>query len=125
MDTYSQYGPRPEPQKTPSRPPQQQPEEDVARPYTPPPPPVKRPKLWESFMGGFKSRPDLSLDNAYKLWSDLRLTREQWLQKYPGMTAKDYNLWRRKSAPIKPTWLQKLLLPKEVRERMKRGLPRI
>lgn len=89
----------------------QQPQQQV--PYNVPTP--KPPTAWQSFKGGLDSvnkykNPGL---NAQE-WADTKLTRQQWLAKYPGSSAQDYFNWRqsvqrRKKQPT--NWFQRVIYP--------------
>lgn len=69
----------------------------------------KSPGIFESFMAGMKN-PHLNADQ----WGDSRLTPEEWMQKYPGTTIKDYRRWMKSLKPKRHNWLQKMLFPRSV-----------
>ncbi|GAG45223.1 unnamed protein product, partial [marine sediment metagenome] len=126
MNTFAQYGP---PKKY--RPPQSEhieshptgAESQPVEPVTPPIVPTKEPGFLETLWSGFQSgrrMPGLSEEDAYRLWIDSRLSEVEWLAKYPGKTKRDYREWRQRAVPKEFNWFQKALIPKEIRERMKR-----
>ncbi len=120
MEKESAY---PSPQGNPPQPagaplpagaPQPAPGGTQSTPYSIPVP--KPPSVWNSFKGGLDSvkrykKPGLSSQE----WADIKLTRQQWLEKYPGSTLGDYRNWyqsvqkRKRDQPN--NWLQKTLWP--------------
>lgn len=127
MDALSQYGPPKKPRQPsqPASPVQPNMPSGPNEPVMPPVIPKKDPGWLESFMGGFRSgydNPTLSAEDAYRLYVDTRLSPEQWLQKYPDKTLRDYKIWRRRAMPVRFNWMQKMIWPKGVRERMKRRI---
>ena len=118
MDTFSQF----EPPKKPIRPPAERVNvsPQPAPPQQPPNPPrkpTKPPSMWESFWAGFNDKSKYKTEDAHRVWLDLRITPQEWLAKYPGTTMKNYRAWRKQVAPVRPNWLQKTLIPKEIRRR--------
>lgn len=77
----------------------------------------KPPGMLDSFKGGLDvarryKRPSLKGQE----WADLKLTRQQWLEKYPGSTPANYFNWiqstqRRKRPQPKGNWLQRMMWP--------------
>jgi len=104
----------PRPRSSPISPEVQSPEVQGTPSYDVPKP--KDPGAWEAFKGGLESV------NKYRSprlksqeWADLRLTRQQWLEKYPNATPKDYFNWRqsiqRRRKDQSTNWFQRAIWP--------------
>ncbi len=111
MEKESAY---PTPRGQPDSPPMGNPPSAGTPSYDTPVP--KPPNMWDAFKGGLESintyrKPGL----AAQEWADYRLTRQQWLAKYPDKNWQDHSNWhssvQKRRKQQRTNWFQRAIYP--------------